>query len=1263
MMAAKERLRFVADLLEEVWDLLAFGQKGDRIIRGNIEAWCAGKRAPTVAAVAKAARYLWVELLKSENKEVRATLFAELPQTFEDFEPNWTARKWASRLVKIVREARRELREAGKSNAKSTGGAPLAAHGVQISPSGGIPPGSLREQTASYGQTVAKSPAGLKKPGEFAGAGAPPSRAVPDSVVTAVNGLFEQAKLSVISGQVILDAELQLDLTPLYVYVASLQQSATIPSYFPGIPDIELDSLYVELCAAEDQRGLGMDSPASWEEADSVRADWQGLWRTAVAARSIPLATLISKTELVPTVVFGDPGTGKSTLTRYALHELGRCLVDPKRSLGIRVLPFRIALREFAEAGKSDQFSVLRHLARHHLRVPDATVDSWVTVLSYLFADSKPSRLFLLVDGIDEVTPASAGYDLIHRSLREVTSIARMLFTSRRAGFKSPVTRYEAFEVIDLSPLSIHAMIRNWFTVVTPRSPAFIRSLSRWVFADSRRQEMAANPCLLSLICFLNQDRPSGRFLQPRSRARLYELVVQKLMDAHQGPLPVSPRLLKAAVAAFALKRYRVEDDHRAPLTLFSELQLESFLLTWKPGGNLATSSLTAAEMLKTWRDLRLVFQWNLSGWHYFLHLTLQEYFAAQALFELSGEEFAQVADRHRYNPHWREVWRFYAGLCRSDSDSGRRRFHSLLGQFAAEPDLFGEVGFMAAPLCAEYRLLDTTAALRYDLKRVLYEAIRIRHRASMDVVAAGKARIDRESYFEMQEARMARDPQLVARVRIVVELEPDYFLEVARRAIQEYRFQRGAGRARVRRGNAVDRVDVLLASVILSSNYDQEALEFQAVLIREEASDASLEIADPPMGPLTASGRNEGLTEAIVEALSKAKSWLAKERLIRYLANTRDPIAAQSILAAAAREEKSTPRAAAFAFRVQCLNALCDLQDPAAVKLADELVRVPDLRAKYLDQICAGLALVKHPEVAELLERWLTEKWVPTNGMAFQHLLIELRQWREREVPVIVPQLIGDPLVDSALRVKAWDLLLSRTGSHGVTQLRERFRRDLDRHRLPHEEWQELASLAELVALNRLPMGSDLEELASRAPKRYDAVLQRIEGALLSWHAASPGMPDSHAWLVNEGIPRLKKVLQSCARKGAEVPWTWLEVFADCPVDILRQLAEMITELWPILESSVRAELMYNFARHPHLFPRSLLDQARDSEDDDLRHVAAELLLGTDPGRLVRERLEDPDVDRLLRDTAATSGILFFKDSLYSPTAAAFIPYSEPQK
>lgn len=1072
------------------------------------------------------------------------------------------------------------------------------------------------------------------------------------AVVDAVDKFLSEAGVQVEDGVAVMGSDFTVSLQPLYEYVERLQRSALIPSYFRGVPPIPLDELYVELSAATDQRPgvVGKRESRAWSAADPTTPDHLRRWRLAIDGQRISPATLLSRARLSPAVVFGDPGSGKSTLSQFLLHSVGRGLVDPSRSLGIRALPFRIALREFGKVASPEDCSILRYLVRRQLLAPEDTVGDWVAFLSHLASDRKPSRLLLLFDGIDELTPNSPIFGKMDRHWEDITSIASLVFTSRRAGFHPPVRAYGAFELVNLSDISIQEMIGNWFRVVQRREPGFVQSFTSWVFADPRRQEMAGNPCLLALLCYLNQDREEGEFLQATSRAQLYELAVKKLsFDASNDGVEHPERSLDL-LASFALSRYSGASSGSNPAALFRRQQAIRFLE--KDSRSRSRPRLEPSHVLREWRQMRLVAKWDLGAWHHFIHLTFQEYFAAKALLDCSRKAVKQLLKQHAFNPYWREVWRFYAGMCNGLGQDGDDRFSDLVRAIGEPGDVFGEVAFHVAPLCAEFELAETTQLLGHDLKSRLFDAIRTRHRLSMKSLQAVREGLDSADLRELQESRTIADPLLVARVRAVVELDPAYFLDWVRRTIDDstlFREQRG-------KASEEARLDVLLAVLFLNCIYHPDALAYQGELILREAATGKARSAWPPLGPCLSTGRNESLC-GVLEGLGLAKlSGFQQRRVLSYLKCTRSKRAIACILRIADAADPTTREGIGLQFH--CLAALCGLQDPGAVGLARSMWKQPFFRENMLEDACQVLIEVKTPEAAELLKDWLVSGALDPTKLPYQHLLETLKEWRELPVPESVYAMLDDPKTPLHVQISLWELVLARDGVLGVTRLHKKMRDLGGKQRLAELDWHRLGGLAQALLRSRIPRFEVIEWLAGRVPRKFTLEYERLWGVVIELRVIDSQSLDSERWLISTGIPLVKRELLERAARGEALPWTWLGCWLGASVTVLIALREVLLELWKSLEPDVAAELFHHFHDHPRLVPLPVARALFASESEELRRVGMELLLELDPGLLMSQR-KASDVEELLRETSANSGVLFFQDRLYNPRVPGFVEYS----
>ena len=821
-----ELIRFVHERLAGLG-----GQKGSPS-RSTYQSWLDGEASPYPGTAGAAIQHIWTLALLPENRANLAEIKAYLAKHF----PNAPVEEGAPALADWFRNyvaLQRQSQAVDK------------ARPIPLQPDTEVAIPSARSQLALHEPPIAADP-----------------------VVAFVDRLFTDAGFTVTSGCALVDSQTQVPLEPLYRYIRRLQHTATIPNYFPGVPEIPLDELFVELSAAEDLRGDivlggGPDSPnfqGSPVTLDPIRA-----WRVAANQKRLPLETVISRTTLRPAVLFGDPGSGKSTLLLYALHALARGGVRGTAVAAANMIPFRISLREFARDGADIGFQILQYLIRKELAITDETeLEGLRFLLSHFFSNERPFRLFLLIDGIDEVTPDADAFGAISERLSQATSIAQMLFSSRRSGFVAPVRHYTAYELLELSEPAIHGLINNWFGRVFPRTPDFIACFIQWIFADPSLHEMAANPSLLSLLCFLNQNCVKNAFIQARNRTELYEIAVSKLVQDLHRPIGASLHPSLNTLYAFALDRYASLGTSSLPVALFSREELRQFLARLPKGKASDELNHSLTQLDDIWLRTRLVSRWNLGEWYHFMHLTFQEFFAARCLVTLSDAKVGRLIRRYRYNPYWQEVWRFYSGLRGLAGPSGRGRFLELAKAFLEPKDLFDQTLFLLAPLCAEFRGVDIQRDLKIDLSERLHDLVREGHNQSRKYI------------------------------RRMVDVNPGHFLrrvKLTLTPIYEFYLQ-GIDGARP----DTDPGEVRLAVQILECIYHEDALAFHRDLIRSELGFRALRDSDLALGPKTPSGRNEALRDFLEEQVKGASGNLQLHRGIEYLACVRDPQAAKTI-------------------------------------------------------------------------------------------------------------------------------------------------------------------------------------------------------------------------------------------------------------------------------------------------------------------------------------------------------------------------------
>ena len=339
--------------------------------------------------------------------------------------------------------------------------------------------------------------------------------------------------------------------------------------------------------------------------------------------------------------VLGDPGAGKTTMLRHlafrsARGELGEQLT----------LPVYIELRRSVDSGLADllEFAAADWSERY----------GFTDARPYLEQELAAGRSALLLDGLDEVLggdtieAATVAYNRVTEEVARLATRfpgAPIAVTCRRAGWRGNLTAFQTLEVLDFSWDQIQVFVNNWFA----GDPAKGDGLRRALTGDLRMQTMAANPLILSLIAIVYDQELE----LPERRAQLYHRCVEVLLkewDAHRNI---------RRFARFTPDRKRDLLDeiawhfHQRGWRYFPESELLALVAEFLP--TIALSADDAAEILDEIAAHYGLLKVQAQGWYGFLHLTLQEYFAAVAANE-RGTEALDLVIRNRHDPWWQEV-------------------------------------------------------------------------------------------------------------------------------------------------------------------------------------------------------------------------------------------------------------------------------------------------------------------------------------------------------------------------------------------------------------------------------------------------------------------------------------------------------------------------------------------------------------------------------------------------------------------------------
>ncbi|MGQ4389322.1 NACHT domain-containing protein [Streptomyces sp. SAS_270] len=381
-------------------------------------------------------------------------------------------------------------------------------------------------------------------------------------------------------------------------------------------------------------------------------------------------------------VVVGDPGAGKTTMLRHLALRMAR----HTGSEALPELPAYIELFRFVE---SSHDSLLDYLVEHW-----TDQYGFENPREYVEEKLADGRAALLLDGLDEVLGGESAQDATDAYNRVAEELARLAtrfpqaliaVTCRRHGWRGGLPQFQVLEALDFEWPQIEKFIANWFGEQNRRRGGLVRALS----GNARLRTLAANPLLLSLIAIVYE-----RDLElPERRAALYQRCVEVLLrewDAHRKITRYSRfttdrkrDLLKEIAWQYHQRglRYIPEDDLLDSIARF-----------------LPTIDLSSTDSLAILEEI--VAQYGLlkpqaHGWYGFLHLTLQEHFAAAALLE-RGEAGVRQAVEARYDPWWEEVILLLAGLLPDATPL-------LSGLLQLEPGRSRTQGIAVEPLRLQY--------------------------------------------------------------------------------------------------------------------------------------------------------------------------------------------------------------------------------------------------------------------------------------------------------------------------------------------------------------------------------------------------------------------------------------------------------------------------------------------------------------------------------------------------------------------------------
>lgn len=386
------------------------------------------------------------------------------------------------------------------------------------------------------------------------------------------------------------------------------------------------------------------------------------------------------------TVILGDPGGGKSTLSSKVAYDLATGVRWHHRA----TVPFLVILRDFAPHLATSKKTLVSHLEAlcrdpYGVEPPEGAVE-------YLLLNG---RAVVILDGLDELIDVS----LRSRVVLAVEAFAnrfpmtQILVTSRRVGYDKAPLNEELFPIAGLAQFSASQVAdyaRKWFRLDETHLRHERDGLASAFLGESELvADLRSNPLLLSLMCGIY----AAENYIPRNRPEIYEkcaVMLFDLWDKQRGikvPLAFNAHI-RRALQSLALWLYsdqsRQEGLTRDRLTAYMTEYLH---------GRRFESEDEAEDAAESFIDFCTGRAWVLADVgsssdqpiYAFTHRTFMEYFAASQLTRLHTNASALYEElrSHISLAEWDVVCQLALQILGAKVEDGADDFLMLLVQDA----------------------------------------------------------------------------------------------------------------------------------------------------------------------------------------------------------------------------------------------------------------------------------------------------------------------------------------------------------------------------------------------------------------------------------------------------------------------------------------------------------------------------------------------------------------------------------------------------
>ena len=390
-------------------------------------------------------------------------------------------------------------------------------------------------------------------------------------------------------------------------------------------------------------------------------------------------------------VLLGDPGCGKTTLTKYLAFNHAEEYIDKDDGL----IPIKIILRFLNE--ENIQYGIIGYI-RYSLIKDNWFNENEADRLIGLFKDAfDQGKVIILLDGLDELREQEMKKMTVYAIEKLTIKYPKnsCIVTSRIIGYNTfPLSG--GFQSAEIEPFNLEQM-KNFFqkwlyayewradiiddAATVARAKRKADELIKQIGNNESIRILSSNPHLCTIIAIVNDQ--IGKL--PEKKVELYRVCIDtfifnwemaKRRNIDDGP-SLDKEETQGALEDIALYLHEKTQENRAKPEKLIEI-ITNFLKD-KMGVPSNEAKNRAHRQLMVIREIAglLIDRGELE--YGFAHLTFQEYLTARAVTR-RRKDISEYINRYLFNPRWREAIHLAAShQGQKDAESGSEFIESIL--------------------------------------------------------------------------------------------------------------------------------------------------------------------------------------------------------------------------------------------------------------------------------------------------------------------------------------------------------------------------------------------------------------------------------------------------------------------------------------------------------------------------------------------------------------------------------------------------------